>query len=445
MISLFEYMDEKTTDLVWSLTHSEIKSQLVVIHDNGWLNDDVISPFSFYTKSYAKTDGHPLFFDEVPVNSFWGIRGNDQLAEVFDEDAIRANIFYHGYREVEHVEWRDRDGKIQFIDYYNRYGSLYARTYYHRDKPAQKSYFSTDKREIINHNLITDHIMLSWKNKNYFFTSLTQFVLFFIRENFDASVFNRMIYNSLSTPLFVVNGLEDKIHAVLIWDEPLQEDVPGNMVEILNNHNSNTKHVFFQRRSDMRKVYKNYHFERKNIISYLGKLYNFQTKVNQKNTKKTALIVTSSDAIWGLTTLVESLPQLNFKIMALTEMSSKLVSIGKYNNVELSPAASAQSVLEEIKHADYLLDINDGAEVLGAVKAAFLSHTLILSVSQFIHNTNYIAPENIFENHQQNMMISKIKLTDSNKFKYSESLSNQENIFGPTGKKYYYVKALTNF
>lgn len=441
MINLSEHMDENTIDLVWSLSNAGIKYRSIIIFDNGWLADNMVSPFSFYSSAYDDKSGRALFFNEVPVQPFWGIRGNNELAEVYDNDTIRSKIFYHENREVERVEWWNTLNKIVFVDHYNCYGRLYAKTYYHHDVPAQKSYFSSDNHEIINHNLVTNQIMLSFEGKNYFFTSLTEFVVFFIKQNFAVQDYNQIIYNSLSTPLFIVEELKKETKGILVWDEPLTQGVPGNMAEILSNHESNTTHIFFQRQADMRKIHNEYHFSRDAIISYLGKTYDFTTKIKSRENKKNILIVTSSDDIWQLEKLVESLPQMNFKIMALTEMSDKLTASSKYENVELFPIAEPQHILDAVKQADYLLDINNGPEVLDVVKQAFLSHTLILSVENRTHHAKYIASEHIFTNEASDLMIEKINITRHNMFKYGKALTLQENIYGPEGSKSYYAKA----
>lgn len=445
MINLFENIDENAIDLMWSLSDAGIQHQSVIIFDNGWLADNMISPFSFYSSAYDDKTGHALFFNELPVQAFWGIRGNNELAEVYDNDSVRAKIFYHEHREVERVEWWNRLDKIEFIDHYNRYGKLYARTYYHHGQPAQKSYFSPDNHEIINHNFMTNQIMLSFKGKNYFFTNVTEFVVFFIKQNFTVDEYSRVLYNSLSTPLFVVCALKNDVKAALIWDESLAQGVPGNMAEILSNHESDTKRIFFQRQADMRKIQHEYHFSRADIVSYLGKTYNFKTEMKPQKNKKTALIVTSSDDIWQLEKLVQAMPQLNFKIMALTEMSEKLSANSKYSNVSLFLVAEPQNIIDAIKISDYLLDINNGPEVLNIVKEAFLAHTLILSVDSVLHRANYMSPKHLFANDQYDLMVEKIQTTQNNPLKYDEAIKLQECIYGPMGSKAYYVKALEKF
>lgn len=445
MINLFENADQRVDDFIWSLKQAEVAFKTVVINDNGWLDKDMVSPFSFYSMSYDNVHKKPLYFDEVPVPNFWGIRGNDQLAEIYDNDTIRAKIFYHNHRVVERVEWCDKLGKVQFVDHYNCYGNIFARTFFHQNKSVQKTYYSTTGQEIISHNLITDQIILNLPEQTHFFPSETEFVLFFIKQYFQKNEYNQIVYNSLSVPLFIVNRLGKDSKAILIWDEPLDREIPGNMISILNNLESNTKHIFFQRQKDMRKIHNNHSYPRNNIVSYLGKLNHFVLKKSEKSIKNTALIVTNSDDIWNMSSLANQLPHIKFEIMARTEMSARLLQLDMYNNVKLYPVSTEEDIVEAINKTDYLLDINNGPEVLDTVRKAFLSHKLILSIDDFAHNKNYIASENIFANDQFDLFKDKLQKTSENKFQYDEELTKQETIFGPEGQIDLYQKVFSEF
>ncbi|MGX7052148.1 accessory Sec system glycosylation chaperone GtfB [Leuconostoc palmae] len=445
MINLFEYIDEKASDLLWSLNDSNIKNKSVVVFDNGWLNENIISPFSFYSSAYSNTNGKPLFFNDVPVPRFWGIRGNDQLAEIYNDDAIMGKIFYHEGRVVERVEWWHNSGETKFIDYYNKFGHLFAKTYFHGNKPTQKSYFSPSNKEIIIHNLQTDQILLNTDRSPQLFSSVTDFVCFFIKNNLEIKDYERIIYNSLSIPLFVINQLGKDVKAALIWDEPMPQGIPGNMMNILTNYDSNTRRIFFQRQSDIRELQKNTHIRRKNIVSYLGKLYAYHSVLPKKTVKDSAVIVTNSDSIWHLQELVEALPNIQFKIMALTEMSQKLMHFEMYHNVNLVPAATVNDILNSVNKSDYLLDINDGTEVLNVLKQGFLSHTLIFAAKSVAHNLNYVSENNIFSDNHYQMMIDKISQTADNSLAFDEALAKQENLFGIQGNQELYYKHLQNF
>ncbi|WP_284295983.1 hypothetical protein [Leuconostoc litchii] len=131
--------------------------------------------------------------------------------------------------------------------------------------------------------------------------------------------------------------------------------------------------------------------------------------------------------------------------MARTEMSARLLQLDMHDNVELYPASTVEDIVEAINKTDYLLDINNGPEVLDTVRKAFLSHKLILSMNDFVHNKNYIARENIFANDQFDLLKDKLQTTSENKFQYDEELTKQETIFGPEGQIDLYQKVFSEF
>ena len=91
---------------------------------------------------------------------------------------------------------------------------------------------------------------------------------------------------------------------------------------------------------------------------------------------------------------------MHFHIAAITEMSSRLMSLSQYQNVTLYPGAKTKKIEELFDTCDYYLDINHEGEILSAVKQAFLHNQLILGFRQTLHNRAYIAPEHVFDNQE---------------------------------------------
>lgn len=83
---------------------------------------------NFFSRNTIEKE-RPLFFNEVPVPRFWEIEGSNQSAVIKDRDKIRGKIVYqkeYGNRAVASVEWLNKSGHVQFIDYYNRHGFRFA-------------------------------------------------------------------------------------------------------------------------------------------------------------------------------------------------------------------------------------------------------------------------------------------------------------------------------
>ena len=117
------------------------------------------------------------------------------------------------------------------------------------------------------------------------------------------------------------------------------------------------------------------------------------------------MICTNSDRIEKLNELVVSMPNMKFHVCALTEMSQKLMSFEKYDNVHLYPGCKASEILNLFNTCDYYLDINYENEIVDATKEAFLHNLLILGFNQTIHNRKYVLPDFVFDaNNYQDMI-----------------------------------------
>ena len=154
MINLFEYFDKDSEDFLRSELYAKIKIPSVAIHDNGFLPEEVDSPIKFYCG--FRKEGHPLYFDKVPLPKYWRIDATSQKADVYDLDRKRAEIAYNSTdntREVTKVRWLDNDGRISWVEHYNSVGQLFAKTFYNQGKAVLRKYFNQSGKEVITHNL----------------------------------------------------------------------------------------------------------------------------------------------------------------------------------------------------------------------------------------------------------------------------------------------------
>ncbi|HEO7024028.1 TPA: accessory Sec system glycosylation chaperone GtfB, partial [Streptococcus agalactiae] len=108
--------------------------------------------------------------------------------------------------------------------------------------------------------------------------------------------------------------------------------------------------------------------EEQKQVSFLGFMYPLKETEKLHNQ---ALILTNSDQIEALESLVTSLPNLTFNIGALTEMSSDLMNFGKYDNVVLYPNITTNQIQYLSNICAFYLDINHHNEILSAVRSAF--------------------------------------------------------------------------
>ena len=172
------------------------------------------------------------------------------------------------------------------------------------------------------------------------------------------------------------------------------------MQVILDGHSRRTSKIYVQKKEAYEKLIEL--GANRDIVKPLGFVYNFE-KENQHTNN--ILICTNSDRIEKLTELINALPNMKFHVCALTEMSQKLMSFEKYDNVHLYPGCKASEILNLFNTCDYYLDINYENEIVDAIKEAFLHNLLILGFNQTIHNRKYVLPDFVFDaNNYQDMI-----------------------------------------
>lgn len=398
---------------------------VAVIDDDGFLPDDVISVYGFFLGDFKSKNnpGHPLYFNQIKVPEYWEISGNNVSGKVSSMGKEMARIFYsepHHKRRVKIVDWIDDKGFVRISEHYNKYGALYGKTVFNKNgKKVFKTYFNADGVETIVENYVTGAIILEDKKQTRVFANKTEFVTFFIRSA--GLEGKRLCFNSLSVPFFVSqalapNGGED----ILFWQEGVRPDIPGNMQMILDGQANRTNCVYVQKRKSYEKLISL--GASQDTVKFLGFIYRFE-KENKKSNN--VLILTNSDRIENLRAIVEALPELTFHIGAITEMSSKLLDYEKYDNVKLYPGIK-RSVCEELfKVCDWYFDINCEAEIVSAVKKAFLNNHIIMAFRETMHNEEFTAMENIFSKDEANVFIEAVKDTIRDDKKYAQRLDAQ--------------------
>ena len=410
VVLLFDSYSDDSKKLHTSFKLAGKNYLTVVLEDDGFLPDDVISVFSFFLGKHEKGDkipGKPRFFNQITVPEYWEISGNNSMGKVHNLNKERARIFYaepKHKRLVKVIDWYDDRGVVRSSDHYNKQGALFARTVFnHKGQRVNKSYFDAAGKEIIMENYVTRDIILNEDDMVKIFHGKEEFAHYFFKKaNLEQY---RVFFNTLSTSFFVSQRLPDNGKGdVLFWQEGAREDIPGNMQVVLQGQSSRTGKIMVQKKSAYDKLLQ--HGARADMLQLLGFIYPFK---KQNEAKKEALICTNSDNIAHCKKLVESLPDMHFHIAALTEMSSKLMSMDDYSNVSLYPGVKAKILDELFKESDYYLDINHESEIISAVERAFLHDHLIFAFKETLHNASYVATEHIYTKDNVDAMIAELR------------------------------------
>lgn len=426
IVLLLDHDSPDSRDLRESFRKAGFCCPAAVIEDEGFLGDDVISVYGFFLGSFRGekgVPGRPRYFNEIQVPDRWEISGTNFMGKIHDLYRERGRIFYAEplhRRLVKTVDWYDERGIVRSSDHYNRYGALYARTTFNeKGKRVNKSWFSAAGREIIVENYITGDIILNDGDQVRFFPNKTDFVLFVLRAaGFDK---NRLFYNSLSTPFFV----SQRLHApykrdILFWQEPVKGDIPGNMQIILNGQASRTAKIMVQKRQAYEELVRL--GASPETVKPLGFIYSFE---KENLHRPEALICTNSDQIEHLQEIVEAVPQMRFHIAALTEMSSKLTAMDRYENVRLYPGVKMSMLEDLFDSCDYYLDINRGNEIVSAVRRAFLHNHLIFAFREIMHGGDYTAAGRLYGLDEAGRMIGDMRTAMEDGEKLEEWLEGQ--------------------
>ena len=410
IVLLFDYYSTDSKDLHHSFLQAGWNGPAIVIEEDGFLPDGVISVFGAFLGDFANAKnipGRPRYFNQIKVPEYWEISGTNKGGSVHDLNKERARIFYaepKHKRLVRIVDWYDERGIVRSSDHYNRYGALYARTIFNaKGQKVSKTYFSATGQEIIMEHFVTGDIVLNDGKEVHIFRSKTDFVVYFLEKHGYSK--RRLFFNSLSTPFFVSQRLSgEQTQDVLFWQEPIRDDIPGNMKIILEGRASRTSQIMVQKKLAYDKLLEL--GAPSNMVKRLGFVYPFE-KENEGRLE--ALICTNSDRIEHCKKLVEELPQVHFYIAALTEMSSKLLDMGRYKNVTLYPGVKKNVLDDLFVKCDYYFDVNHESEIVSAVRTAFLQNHLIFAFRETLHNSDCVAPEHIYVAADVDKMIADVK------------------------------------
>ena len=445
MINLFEHYSEKEKDLWCALKKSGYDNPTIVLNDNGYLPQAIHSPVRYFTEMDSVSENQsrkPMFFNEVPIPNFWEIKGDGQKAEIFDGYKKKGKILYSeckgDYRAVRAVEWFNDQEKIRTIDLYNQYGFLFGKESYSDGELTLTTYFNAKKQEVILFNHITKTIRVNFKGKKFVFESFIDFVLFYFELT--SLEYTKIFYNSLATPLFIVEALQrkkpnEKYKHILFWQEESQE-IPGNMWHLLKEINSSTKKIIIQNKEEYHRIKKQIKETTmlENKITYLGYLYNL---VPRQTLQKSILIMTNSDQITNLEKLVKKLSNYQFYIAARTTMSNYLLSYDQFPNVTLYPTVEEEELQKLITNCSLYLDINSGNEVDKIIRRVFENNQLIFAFEDKVHDKRDINPKNIFDINQVEQMVQSIIKATSNFRKYQNELDEQRSIAGQSSVENY--------
>lgn len=434
MINLFERFNQWTETLYYSMIEAGLDHLTIVLNDDGFLPEAVTSPYRFFAENEIKDNDRALYFNEIEVPRFWNIEGDNNQALIKDMGQIHGKIHYqpnYKQRIVNNVEWLDPQGFVRFRDHYDQFGIRFAQTTYDlRGVAILKEYFTREGEPLIYVNYTTSNYVLTWHGKDYLFETEADFIIFYLEVmGIDLDSF---VINHLGTPLSVVYNLGVEGHDYVVWQEhvDVNDVLPGNMQLILNERNANRSLRDFTlvvpEHNEYDRIVGKVDKTTSQKIELGGYIYPF---TRRNHFTHNILTMTNSDQIENLEELVKLSPHLKFHIGSLTEMSSKLMAIERYENVKLYPSIEGETVKKLYNECDIYLDINSGNEILDAVRRAFLADMLIFAYQETAHNLKYVADGedgNVFKTADYRELMHKLHQTVDNHEKWRALLQAQK-------------------
>lgn len=396
MILLFDTYNDDSFSLHVSVLSTGTECTAVSVLDDGFLPEDVRSPYMECIGQREEKSPEPLYFDKVKVPRLWEIRDVGGKSEIWDSSVLKGRIIYaepKHKRFVSSVEWLDREGNVRLREHYNQWGRLFAKSYMDAGKRiAIKQYYDRNGKPMLTENLVTGAILAVLDGKEHSFSSRAEFVADYLYRN--GWEYENILYNSLSTPFFVSNLLKKRGaegNDALYWNEEIRGAIPGNMKAIINDRNSKTKKIFVGNDSSIRALRKEGVDPR--LYRMLGYVHPF---IRENGKRPEVLIMTNSDRVEKIREIVAALPQLRFHIAAVTMMSEKLLSLSSFPNVCLYPNVKYDVADRLFEDCDIYLDINRGNEILNSVQKAFYNNMLIFAFKETVHRPECVSPENMF-------------------------------------------------
>lgn len=119
--------------------------------------NDFDNIFKDYVLKREKRELHKkrLYYIFIDIPKYWDVKPDGVNGAIYNEAKKMATIYFIEPkidRIVDRIEWIDDNGTVYKKDYYNEYGVAYCSEYFKDNQRISRSYFTSDKEELINMN-----------------------------------------------------------------------------------------------------------------------------------------------------------------------------------------------------------------------------------------------------------------------------------------------------
>lgn len=333
------------------------------------LDQQTESLATFFTqKDPASKVGNPLFFNNLEVPELWECWTLGNTTYLFDGEERRANVVLRGdilSRTVDRVEWFGQGEEIASIDFYNRYGWRSKRSLLTEAGQSYLDIYLNRQQEEVLLHFVSQGTFLHQppKGRDHLYAN---------KEELQKAVLKQVLP-------------EDE--AILLMDKALLDVVKEIPKERLA-YCAREAHALDEIKEQVGQILlveDGLLSEKKDGITALSGLVD----VDQEKFQPEALVMTASQEVEGLSSLVHQFPQVTFHIAALTAMGPKLTDLVARPNVRLYPGISLGNYESLLARCSIYLDCNQGEEVMNSSIRALENGLVLFGLKSTVHQEAY--------------------------------------------------------
>lgn len=333
------------------------------------LDQQTESLATFFTqKDPVSKIGKPLFFNDLAVPELWECWTLGITTYLFDGEERRANVVLREdifSRTVDRVEWFGQGEEIVSIDVYNRYGWRSKQSLLTEAGQSYLDiYLNRQQEEVLLHFVSQGTFLLQTpKGRDRLYAS---------KEELQRAVLEQVLP-------------EDE--AILLMDQSLLAFVKEIPKERLA-YCAREAHALDEIKEQVGQILlveDGLFSEKKDGITALSGLVD----VEQESFQPEALVMTASQEVEGLSSLVHQFPQVTFHIAALTAMGPKLTDLAARPNVRLYPGISMENYEKLLATCSLYLDCNQGEEVMNSSIRALENGQVLFGLKTTVHHEAY--------------------------------------------------------
>lgn len=409
MINLFQRYDQDAWDIHYTQLRQGKNYPTIVIEDDGFLPSDVDSIYHFL--GYDTCEYNPLHLNNLTLPLAYEVEREGADFFIMSNDRIVGKVLLYGEpieRIVKEVWWLDFKGYPYKKDYYNQYGYCFKTETYVKDLGlVSTSYYSVSGEVLLDENHLVGSILY---NNQLYLNKLSLYNKCLAELGYSKEP---ITFNHLGTPLEIVLSSLENGHDLIFQEEISDSSIPENLQYVICNSDKINLSV------TNRSTY--------SVLEKLSKVQFMMLLVPSKSelgSFKDVLITTQTDQLTSIEDFVQQLPDLEFHIAAPTQMSSKLLDLNSYSNVQLYPNISSENLDELFNKCGLFLDIAMSPTVFDANRRA-LENSLLRVGLIGVSTGKYISDANLFSLRSLDSLIDYLREVTSTEDKLQTAISDE--------------------